>query len=63
MKKRITDFRQFQRERKKAKLLKIKMSRYTVKYQKGAQPELENVMVEVVQGAAIFFYNSNGGRT
>ncbi|XP_066260808.1 uncharacterized protein [Euwallacea similis] len=62
MKKLIKDFRYFQRERKKAKLLKIKMSRYTVKYQKGAQPVLQDVMVEIYQRAVMLFSNSNGKR-
>ncbi|XP_066260802.1 uncharacterized protein [Euwallacea similis] len=63
MKKLIKDFRHFQRERKKAKLLKTKMSRYTVKYQKGAQPILQDVTVEMHQRANIIsFRNSNGER-
>ena len=58
MKKTITNFRLFARERRKAKLLKSKIASFVVKYQKGAHPELENVTANVTQAAAIFFYDS-----
>jgi hypothetical protein len=60
MKKLIMDFRRFQRERQKTKLLKKKMSSFSVmKYQRGAV-ELSEVIVKVHQGASVNFINRNG---
>jgi hypothetical protein len=60
MKKLIMDFRHFQRERQKTKLLKKKMSSFSVmKYQRGAV-ELSEVIVKVHQGASVNFINRNG---
>ncbi|XP_066261133.1 uncharacterized protein [Euwallacea similis] len=60
MKKLIMDFRHFQRERQKTKLVKKKMSSFNVvKYQRGAD-ELTNVTVTVHQGVAILFTDENG---
>ncbi|XP_066260233.1 uncharacterized protein [Euwallacea similis] len=60
MKKLIMDFRHFQRERQKTKLVKKKMSSFNVvKYQRGAD-ELANVVVTVYQGANIAFKDENG---
>ncbi|XP_066157465.1 uncharacterized protein [Euwallacea fornicatus] len=60
MKKLIKDFRQFQRERQKAKLVKKKMSSFNVvKFQRGAV-EMADVLVKVNQGVDITFRDENG---
>jgi hypothetical protein len=60
MKKLIMDFRRFQRERQKTKLLKKKMSSFSVmKYRRGSV-ELSEVIVKVHQGASVNFINRNG---
>ncbi|XP_066257318.1 uncharacterized protein [Euwallacea similis] len=60
MKKLIMDFRHFQREQQKTKLIKKKMSRFNVvKYQRGVD-ELRNVNVIVYQGSAIIFKDESG---
>ncbi|XP_066157339.1 uncharacterized protein [Euwallacea fornicatus] len=60
MKKLIMDFRHFQRERQKAKIVKKKMSSFNVvKYQRGAI-ELADVIVTVYQGAVMTFEDENG---
>ncbi|XP_066157330.1 uncharacterized protein [Euwallacea fornicatus] len=60
MKKLIMDFRQFQRDRQKAKLVKKKMSSFNVvKFQRGAV-EMADVIVKVHQGVAIIFKDENG---
>ncbi|XP_066157462.1 uncharacterized protein [Euwallacea fornicatus] len=60
MKKLIMDFRHFQRERQKAKLVKKKMSSFNVvKFQRGAV-EMADVLVKVYQGATINFKDQNG---
>ncbi|XP_066153333.1 uncharacterized protein [Euwallacea fornicatus] len=60
MKKLIMDFRHFQRERQKAKIVKKKMSSFNVvKYQRGAV-ELADVIIRVYQGVNMTFEDENG---
>ncbi|RZB39568.1 hypothetical protein BDFB_014281 [Asbolus verrucosus] len=60
MKKLIRDFRHFQRERQKTKLVKKKMSAFNVlNYRRGADEQSE-VTVKVHQGASVNFINRNG---
>ncbi|XP_066152783.1 uncharacterized protein [Euwallacea fornicatus] len=60
MKKLIMDFRQFQRERQKANIVKKKMSSFNVvKFQRGAV-EMADVIVTIYQGGTMNFEDENG---